>query len=223
MQARVLVVEDSDAIRVGVESALKEAGYAVLGRPDGRELEHDLDSFRPDVVVLDVMLPGRDGFDLLSAIRGRSTVGVVVLTARDEVPDRLRGLTGGADDYVTKPFVLAELVARVGAVLRRLGRAPATTEIGDLVIDADSGVVLRGEQQLDLTATELRLLQYLAAQRGRVVSKTQILTSVWGYDAYDPNLVEVHVSALRRKLEACGPRLLHTVRGLGYVLKPGDS
>lgn len=223
MQARVLVVEDSDAIRAGVESALREAGHAVLGRADGRELEHDLDGFRPDVVVLDLMLPGRDGFDLLGAIRGRSAAGVVVLTARDGVPDRLRGLTAGADDYVTKPFVLAELVARVGAVLRRLGRSPTTTEIGDLVLDAESGVVLRGEHQLDLTATELRLLQYLAAQRGRVVSKTQILTSVWGYDAYDPNLVEVHVSALRRKLEAHGPRMLHTVRGLGYVLRPGES
>lgn len=223
MQARVLVVEDADAIRAGVESALREAGHTVLGRTDGRELEHDLDGFQPDVVVLDLMLPGRDGFALLDVIRQRTAAGVVVLTARDGVPDRLRGLSGGADDYVVKPFVLAELVARVGALLRRLGRTPSTTEIGDLVIDAESGVVLRGQQQLDLTATELRLLQYLAAQRGRVVSKTQILTSVWGYDAYDPNLVEVHVSALRRKLEAHGPRMLHTVRGLGYVLRAGDA
>ena len=223
MQARVLVVEDADAIRAGVESALREAGHTVLGRTDGRELEHDLDGFQPDVVVLDLMLPGRDGFALLDVIRQRTAAGVVVLTARDGVPDRLRGLSGGADDYVVKPFVLAELVARVGALLRRLGRTPSTTEIGDLVIDAESGVVLRGQQQLDLTATELRLLQYLAAQRGRVVSKTQILTSVWGYDAYDPNLVEVHVSALRRKLEAHGPRMLHTVRGLGYVLRAGEA
>lgn len=191
----------------------------MLGRPDGRELEADLRRFRPDLVVLDVMLPGRDGFALLDVIRQTSTAGVVMLTARDGVPDRLRGLGAGADDYVVKPFVLAELVARVTAVLRRLGRTPSTVQVGDLIVDAESGVVMRGADTIDLTATELRLLRYLAAQRGRVVSKTQILTAVWGYDDYDPNLVEVHVSALRRKLEAHGPRLLHTVRGLGYVLR----
>jgi len=107
-------------------------------------------------------------------------------------------------------------------VLRRLGRTPSTVQIGDLLVDADSGVVLRGSEPVDLTATELRLLRYLAAQRGRVVGKTQILTAVWGYEDYDPNLVEVHVSALRRKLEENGPRLLHTVRGLGYVLRADE-
>lgn len=145
-----------------------------------------------------------------------------MLTARDGVADRLRGLTEGADDYVVKPFVLAELIARIGALLRRLGRAPSTVQVGNAVIDAEAGVVLRGGQPVELTATEFKLLCYLAAQRGRVVSKTQILTSVWGYDDYDPNLVEVYVSTLRRKLEARGPRLLHTVRGLGYVLREGD-
>jgi two-component system OmpR family response regulator len=222
-QARVLVVEDSDAIRTAVLAALRDAGHAVEGAADGSTIEHDLDTFRPDLVVLDVMLPGRDGFALLDVVRRRTDAGVVMLTARDGVSDRLRGLTSGADDYVIKPFVLAELVARVAAVLRRMGRSPSTVEVGDLVLDADSGVAVRAGAVLDLTATELRLLQYLAAQRGRVVSKTQILTAVWGYDAYDPNLVEVHVSALRRKLEAHGPRLLHTVRGLGYVLRPGSA
>jgi DNA-binding response OmpR family regulator len=220
--ARVLVVEDAEAIRVAVEAGLLGAGYAVLGRSDGRALERDLMVFRPDVVVLDVMLPGRDGFALLEVVRRASTAGVVMLTARDGVADRLRGLTGGADDYVVKPFVLAELVARVGALLRRLGRILSTVQVGDVVIDAEAGVVVRGEQRIELTATELKLLCYLAAQRGRVVSKTQILTSVWGYEDYDPNLVEVYVSALRRKLEARGPRLLHTVRGLGYVLRAGE-
>lgn len=142
-----------------------------------------------------------------------------MLTARDAVADRLQGLTLGADDYVIKPFMLAELVARVGAVLRRLGRTLSTVQVGDTVIDAEAGLVLRGEQQIELTATEFKLLCYLAGQHGRVVSKTQILTSVWGFD---PNLVEVYVSALRRKLEASGPRLLHTVRGLGYVLREGE-
>ena len=218
----MLVVEDSEAIRTAVLAALRDARFTVHGLADGTNLERELESFRPDLVVLDVMLPGRDGFALLDAVRGRSDAGVVMLTARDGVADRLRGLRCGADDYLVKPFVLAELVARVTAVLRRLGRAPSTVEVGDLVLEAESGVAVRAGQRLDLTATELRLLDYLAAQRGRVVSKTQILTAVWGYDAYDPNLVEVHVSALRRKLEAHGPRLLHTVRGLGYVLRAGQ-
>jgi two-component system OmpR family response regulator len=216
---RVLIVEDAEAIRASVESALHDAGYEVLGRADGKSFEQDLARFRPDLVVLDVMLPGRDGFTLLTVLRRASTAGVVMLTARDAVSDRLRGLSGGADDYLVKPFVLAELVARVQAVLRRLGRAPSTVQVGDLVLDPESGVVVRGEEKIELTSTELKLLDYLAAQRGRVVSKTQILAAVWGYEDYDPNIVEVHVSALRRKLEAHGPRLLHTVRGLGYVLR----
>jgi DNA-binding response OmpR family regulator len=217
-----LVIEDAEAIGAAVGSALRDAGYQVQLRPDGRELETDLTRFRPDLVVLDVMLPGRDGFALLEIVRRASGAGVVMLTARDGVADRLRGLDRGADDYLVKPFVLAELVARVSAVLRRLGRTPSTVQIGDLVVDADSGVVLRGAEPVELTATELRLLRYLAAQRGRVVGKTQILTAVWGYEDYDPNLVEVHVSALRRKLEENGPRLLHTVRGLGYVLRADE-
>ena len=219
----MLVVEDSDAIRAAVLAALRDAGHTVEGAGDGSGMERHLDTFRPDLVVLDVMLPGRDGFALLDVVRRHSDAGVVMLTARDGVADRLRGLTAGADDYVVKPFVLAELVARVAAVLRRMGRAPSTVEVGDLVIDAESGVAVRAGAPLELTATELRLLSYLAAQRGRVVSKTQILTAVWGYDAYDPNLVEVHVSAVRRKLEIHGPRLLHTVRGLGYVLRAGPT
>jgi DNA-binding response OmpR family regulator len=219
----VLVIEDAEAIGAAVSSALRDAGYQVQVRPDGRDLEGELSRFRPDLVVLDVMLPGRDGFALLEVIRRTSGAGVVMLTARDGVSDRLRGLDRGADDYVVKPFVLAELVARVSAVLRRLGRTPSTVQIGDLVVDADSAVVLRGSAPVELTATELRLLRYLAAQRGRVVGKTQILTAVWGYEDYDPNLVEVHVSALRRKLEEHGPRLLHTVRGLGYVLRADET
>ncbi|HEY2764943.1 MAG TPA: response regulator transcription factor [Pseudonocardiaceae bacterium] len=217
-QARVLVVEDAEAIRVAVETGLRTAGFVVCGRSDGNELEHVLHSFRPDLVVLDVMLPGRDGFALLTVVRRQGDAGVLMLTARDAVDDRLRGLHGGADDYLVKPFVLAELVARVSAVLRRRGRVPSTVEVDDLLLDISSGVVMRAGRQLELTATEWRLLDYLAAQRGRVVSKEQILVAVWGYEDYDPNLVEVHVSALRRKLGT--PRLLHTVRGLGYVLRP---
>ena len=214
---RVLVVEDAGAIREMVVEALADAGYVAGGRGDGGGLEDVLDGFRPDLVVLDVMLPGRDGFALLDVVRSWGDAGIVLLTARDGLDDRLRGLDGGADDYVVKPFQLAELVSRVGAVLRRRGVAPTAIGVGDLVLDPDAGTAGRGGASLDLTATELRLLTYLAQQRGRTVSKEQILAHVWGYDAYDPNLVEVFVSGLRRKLGA--PRILHTVRGLGYVLR----
>ena len=217
MGARVLVVEDAEAIRAAVLAGLTDAGFEAAGRANGHSLENDLVTFRPDLVLLDVMLPGRDGFALLEAVRRHSAAGVVMLTARDGVDDRLRGLHGGADDYLVKPFVLAELVARVTAVLRRMGRSPSAVEVGDLLVDAAAGAVQRAGVPVELTATELKLLDFLATQRGRVVSKGQILTRVWGYTDYDPNLVEVHVSALRRKLGE--PRLVHTVRGLGYVLR----
>lgn len=221
-QPRVLIVEDAEAIRLAVQSALQSAGHVVLERADGRLLEADLADFRPDVVILDVMLPGRDGFALLEVVRARSDAGVVILTARDAVDDRLRGLTGGADDYVIKPFVLPEVVARVNALLRRMGRMQSMLVVGDLVVDPQAATVRRGSTEITLTATEFKLLCYLAEHRGQVVTKTQILSAVWGFDAYDPNLVEVFVSALRRKLEAKGPRLLHTMRGLGYVLRVAE-
>ena len=218
---RILVIEDSETIREMVCDALAEAGYHTDARSDGEGLEEVLDGFRPDLVVLDVMLPGRrDGFSLIDVVLGWGDVGVVMITARDGLSDRLRGLDGGADDYVVKPFELAELVSRVGAVLRRRGRLPAVVQVGDLMVDVDAGMAARDGQPLNLTATELRLLTFLVEQRGRIVNARQILTAVWGYDAYDPNLVQVHISGLRRKLEAHGPRILHTVRGIGYRLQP---
>jgi len=147
-------------------------------------------------------------------------VPVCILSARDEVSDRVSGLQAGADDYLVKPFALEELLARVRAVLRRTGRLGAAIEAADVVVDEQAGLATRAGLPLELTPTELRLLAYLVRQRGLVLSKHQLLTQVWGYDAYDPNVVEVHVSALRRKLEAHGPRILHTVRGLGYRLDP---
>ncbi|ADJ45366.1 two-component system response regulator [Amycolatopsis mediterranei S699] len=216
---RVLVIEDAEAIRVAVESALADAGFSVRSRPDGAELEGELVRTRPDLVVLDVLLPGRDGFELLRVIRRTSAAGVVMLTARDGVEDRLRGLGEGADDYVVKPFVLAELVARVTAVLRRTGRTRPAVEVGDLVIDVEGGRARYGDADVELTSTEWKVLLYFAQHRDRVVSKTQVLTAVWGYGDSAPNLVEVNVSTLRRKLEAHGPRVLHTVRGQGYVLR----
>lgn len=221
--ARVLVIEDATAIREAVAAALDRAGHTVEQRPDGRDVESVLRGFRPDLVVLDLMLPGRDGFRLLEIVRSGSGAGVVVLTARDGMSDRLRGLRSGADDYLVKPFEMAELVARVEAVLRRMGRVPSIVALDDLVIDQQAGVVMRAGSPVELTATEWRLLCYLAAQRGRVVSKTQILTAVWGYEALDRNLVEVHVSTLRRKLERNGKRLLHTVRGRGYALRVDET
>ncbi|GAA3230070.1 response regulator transcription factor [Pseudonocardia petroleophila] len=217
---RVLVVEDAETIREMVVEALADAGYVTGGRADGGGLEDVLDAFRPDLVLLDVMLPGRDGFALVDVVRGWGDAGIVMLTARDALDDRVRGLDGGADDYVVKPFQLAELVSRVGAVLRRRGVVASAIQLGDLVLDPDAGTASRAGTVLDLTATELRLLTYLAQQRGRTVGKDQILASVWGYDAYDPNLVEVYISALRRKMGE--PRILHTVRGLGYVLRAGS-
>ncbi|HEY9305514.1 MAG TPA: response regulator transcription factor [Mycobacterium sp.] len=220
---RVLVVEDYGAIREMVVEALADAGYVSGGRVDGRGLEDVLAAFRPDLVVLDVMMPGRDGFALIDVVRGYGDAGIVLLTAKDALPDRLRGLDSGADDYVVKPFDVAELVSRVGAVLRRRGRVPSAVQIGDLVVDVEAGMVSRAGAVLDLTRTELKLLGYFIEQRGRTVSKDQILAAVWGYDAYDANLVEVYVSGLRRKLEAHGARILHTVRGIGYRLSAARS
>ncbi|MBO0855726.1 MAG: response regulator transcription factor [Nocardia sp.] len=216
---RILLIEDAEAIRTAVASAVRAAGHEVLARAHGEELEADLERFRPDVVVLDVMLPGRDGFDLLAVVRARSGAGVLMLTARDGVEDRVRGLRSGSDDYVVKPFDLPELVARIEALLRRMGRLRTRITVGDLVIESDSGTAHRAGAPINLTATEFKLLTYLAVHRDRTLTKTQILTAVWGYDDYDPNLVEVNISAVRRKLEEFGPRLVHTVRGMGYTLR----
>ena len=214
--ARILVVDDDETIRTAVLAALDAEGFTTRGLADGGALAGELGSFVPDLVVLDWMLPGAPGIRLAAVIRTSSDAAVVMLTARDEVDDRLRGFAEGVDDYIVKPFAVAELIARVTAVLRRRGRIPSVIEIGDLVVDPDAARSTRGGRPLDLTATEFRLLGFLAESRGRTVSKTQILTQVWGYDDYDPNLVEVHLSALRRKMEGSGPRLIHTVRGLGY-------
>ncbi len=214
--ARVLVIDDDPALLSSVVAALGAQGFAVKGLPDGSQLPEALRAFVPDLVVLDWMLPGASGIRLAATVRTSSDAAVVMLTARDELDDRLRGFAEGVDDYVVKPFSVAELLARIGAVLRRRGRIPAVIEVADLVVDPEAAVTTRSGVALDLTATEQRLLTFLAESRGRTVSKTQILTQVWGYDDYDPNLVEVHLSSLRKKMEREGPRLIHTVRGLGY-------
>lgn len=219
--SRILIVEDTDAIRLSVATALAAAGYQVLALADGADLEEQLVSHRPDVVILDVMLPGRDGLELLDVVRARSDAGALLLTARSATGDRVAGLSRGADDYLVKPFALEELLARVRALLRRIGVAGASAAIGDLVIADDGHRIERAGATVELTDTERRLLVYLAERSGRVVTKTQLLTAVWGYEGFDPNVVEVHVSALRRKLEALGPRMIQTVRGHGYRLESG--
>ncbi len=219
--ARILVIEDSDAIRLPMSTALSAQGFDVAAAASGDHLERQLAAHPPDLVILDVMLPGRDGFVLLEVIRRTSTAAVLMLTARDALADRLHGLGQGADDYLVKPFAMAELVARIHAVLRRTKPGGSSIAVDDLVINEDLSQVQRAGARVDLTETERRLLGYLAQHRDRVVSKTQILTAVWGYEGFDENVIEVHVSSLRRKLEAGGgSRLVHTVRGRGYRLGP---
>ncbi|MET3807658.1 DNA-binding response OmpR family regulator [Nakamurella sp. UYEF19] len=215
--ARVLVVEDDQVLRTCIEEGLVDAGYQVRSASDGSGFAAVVENFRPDVAVLDVMLPGSSGLTLARHLRDHTQTSVLFLTARDAVADRLAGFDAGADDYIVKPFVMAELLARTRAVLRRSGKLRSgRLQVADLLVDEDAGEVIRAGRPIAVTATELRLLTYLARNRGRVLSKTQILTQVWGYEAYDPNLVEAYVSGLRRKLEANGERLIHTVRGVGY-------
>jgi DNA-binding response OmpR family regulator len=209
--SRIMIIEDAETIRLAVATALRGQGFDVSAFADGVSLESELGASKPDLVLLDVMLPGRDGFELLDVVRQGSTAAVIMLTARDTTADRVRGLRHGADDYLVKPFAIAELIARVDAVLRRTRPGGAVVSVGDLEVTPGA--------EIDLTETERRVLGYLAAHREQVVSKTQILTAVWGYDGFDDNVVEVFVSSLRRKLESGGaPRLVHTVRGRGYRL-----
>lgn len=216
-RARVVVIEDEAAVRNGVGAALEREGLTVSAFADWVEVEA-IESTMPDLILLDVGLPSGDGFELARRLRARGDVPILFLTARDGVADRLTGFETGADDYLVKPFALEELLARVRVVLRRTGRHTAPLEAGDVLVDEQAGLAFRNGQPLALTPTELRLLAYLVRHRGLVLSKPQLLSQVWGYDAYDPNVVEVHISALRRKLEEHGPRLLETVRGLGYRL-----
>jgi DNA-binding response OmpR family regulator len=202
-------------------ASFESAGFRVADAPDRDTATTLVDEFRPDAVIIDLRLPaGVEGYDVARTVRSRSEAGVIFLTALDGLEDRLKAFDLGADDYVPKPFSMPELLARTKAVLRRSGKqGPGRIAVRDLVIEIEKARVFRAEGEVSLTGTEFRLLLALARAGGEPVTKVQLLAEVWQFDAYDVNLVEVHVSALRRKLEALGPRLIFTERGRGYVLK----
>ena len=222
--SRVLVVDDEPNITDLVATALRYEGFDVATAGGGRAAVEQVGSFRPHLVVLDVMMPDLDGFEVARRLRqeGRR-VPVLFLTARDATEDKVRGLTLGGDDYVTKPFSLEELLARVRAVLRRVvdsGESSARLSFSDLEMDEDTREVFRGSTAIELTPTEFKLLRYLMLNPRRVLSKAQILDYVWEYDfGGDANVVETYISYLRKKIDTLGPPLIHTLRGAGYSLR----
>jgi two-component system OmpR family response regulator len=221
---RVLVVDDEANIVDVITMALRFQGFAVESAGSGAEALAKVETFRPHIMVLDVMLGDMEGFDVARRLGAdRSRVPIVFLTARDAVEDRIRGLTLGGDDYVTKPFSLEELVARIRSILRRSGLAGADSSrltFEDLELDDDAHEVVRAGAHVDLTATEYRLLRYFMLNPRRVLTRAQLLEHVWDYDfGGDARVLETYVSYLRRKLDAHGPSLIHTVRGVGYALR----
>jgi len=225
---RVLVVEDEDTLAQMLTMAFEYEGWAVRTAGDGPGGVRAAREFKPDVVVLDVMLPGFDGLEVLARLRAEALeVPVLYLSARDAVEDRIAGLDAGAQDYVTKPFSLAEVVTRVRGMLRRAGTAAEAQEtrlvVGDLVLDESTREVSRAGADLTLTATEFEVLRFLMQNPRHVLTKRQILERVWRYDfGAQTNVLELYISYLRRKIEAGRPPMIHTVRGVGYVLKPAE-
>jgi two-component system, OmpR family, response regulator len=224
-EARLLVVDDEPNIVELLSTSLRFAGFEVATAMNGADAVRAVERHSPDLVLLDVMLPDVDGFVVLRRLRdGRAHLPVLFLTARDGNEDKVTGLTLGGDDYVTKPFSLEEVVARIRAVLRRTqaqtsDRAPRLV-VADLELDEESHEVWRAGREVALSPTEFNLLRYLMVNSGRVLSKAQILDHVWSYDFDgDANIVESYISYLRRKLDE-GEPLIHTVRGIGYVLRP---
>jgi two-component system, OmpR family, response regulator len=221
--ARLLVVDDEAMILELLSGSLRFAGFEVVTAASGAEAVRAASSSRPDLVLLDVMMPDGDGFEVVRRLRSSGPdIPVIFLTARDEVPDRVNGLALGADDYIAKPFSLDEVLARIRAVLKRTRRAAPSSRlrVADLELDEDAHEVRRGGAVIALTPTEYRLLRFLMVNAGRVVSKGQILDHVWEYNpAGDGGAVEPCVSYLRRKVDQWEPRLIHTVRGFGYMLR----
>jgi two-component system, OmpR family, response regulator len=225
---RVLVVDDEQSITDLVATALRYEGFEVEVAAAGRAALKAATSFRPHLIVLDVLLPDLDGFEVQRRLAAdRLRVPILFLTAREATEDKVRGLTLGADDYVTKPFSLEELVARVRAVLRRTGESEPGSQLvfADLELDEETHEVWRDRRLIELSPTEFNLLRYLLLNARRVVSKAQIIDHVWRYDFNgDPRLVETYISYLRKKVDFKEPKLIHTVRGVGYALrKPRDT
>jgi DNA-binding response OmpR family regulator len=221
--ARILLVEDDERIRTSLRLALEDEGYDVDEAGSGETALSRFAEDPADVVLIDIMLPGIDGFECCRQIRRVSTVPIVMVTARNDTHDVVAGLEAGADDYVTKPFVTKELTARIRALLRRVraGGEPSVVQFGDVELRPEEGVVRRAGKEVHCTRTEFRLLCELAANPGKVLSREQLLDRVWGYDYFgDGRLVDVHVRRLRTKIEAdpANPQHILTVRGLGYKL-----
>ncbi|MEY2469196.1 MAG: two-component system, OmpR family, response regulator [Actinomycetota bacterium] len=221
--SRVLVVDDEENITFLLDSALRHFGFDVRVASNGRDAIAAVESFNPDVLLLDVMLPDLDGFEIVRRLRlDGAKVPVLFLTARDATEDKVRGLTLGGDDYVTKPFSLEEVVARIQVILRRQGASAGSSQLSfsDLELDDDAHVVRRAGHVIELSPTEYNLLRFLLVNAGRVLSRNQILDHVWQYDfGGHATVVETYISYLRKKLDKLGPPLIQTVRGVGYSLR----
>jgi two-component system OmpR family response regulator len=221
-EARLLVVDDEPTILELLAGSLRYAGFDVVTATNGMEALRAAAASRPDLILLDVMMPDGDGFEIVRQIRsGGAQIPIIFLTARSAVGERVAGLTLGGDDYITKPFSLDEVLARIRAVLRRGGQAQAASRltVADLDLDEDSHEVRRAGELVALTPTEFRLLRFLMINAGLVLSKDQILDHVWDFGSAVTSVVEPCVSYLRRKVDRCEPQLIHTVRGAGYVLR----
>lgn len=226
---RVLVVDDETSLTDLLQMALRYEGWEIKTAADGSSAIATARDFRPDAIVLDIMLPDIDGLQVLQRLRADGNdVPVLFLTAKDALDDRIAGLTAGGDDYVTKPFSLEEVVARLRGLIRRSTLTVDANEspvliVGDLELDEDSHEVRRAGRLIELTATEFELLRYLMRNPRRVVSKSQILDRVWDYDfGGKSSVVEIYISYLRKKIDAEGSPMLHTVRGAGYMIKPAE-
>lgn len=219
---RVLIVDDDRKITGALRRGLTYEGYSVEVANGGAEALAKVRDTHPQLVVLDIMMPGIDGMDVCRIIRRTETVPILMLTAKDEIVDRVAGLDAGADDYLVKPFAFEELLARIRALFRRREPSPNTElSFSDLILDTRSRMARRGDRNIELTTTEYKLLEFFLSRPGEVLSKQTFLEKVWGYDFEgESNVLEVYIRYLRSKLEAKGePRLIHTVRGAGYVLK----
>ena len=226
---RVLTVDDEPSLTELLAMAMRYEGWDVTTAATGTDAVHAARAVKPDAIVLDMMLPDFDGLEVMRRIRTEQPdVPVIFLTAKDGVADRITGLTAGGDDYVTKPFSLEEVIARLRGLLRRSGATTVQPEtqlvVGDLILDEDSHEVTRAGENINLTATEFELLCYLMRNPKRVLSKAQILDRVWNYDfGGQANVVELYISYLRKKIDAGRSPMIHTMRGAGYVLRPASS